>query len=101
MKMIDYVLFFADEEQCAEWDAQLLAEYPILANEPGESWRTAPGWYWRSDNDDDDGPFETYEECAADAERAQRLVEIGGPIAIAEVIGQQMGLIPPSSPTKH
>jgi hypothetical protein len=43
-------IFFADTARCAEWDAQLLADYPNLTHSADQSWRTKPGWYWRYRN---------------------------------------------------
>jgi hypothetical protein len=69
-------IFYADEEHCGEWDAQLLSEFPFLATTT-EEWRTKPGWYWRRSTGSqvlhDDGPFKTRQECERNAERVRAL----------------------------
>ena len=87
-------IFYADAAQCAEWDAQILAQRPILANAKDQSWRTQAGWYWRCEQLEelDGGPFETREECEADARRAATAL---GPEAIADALGDAThGLAP-------
>jgi hypothetical protein len=85
-------IFYADERQCAEWDAQLLAEYPALATTT-EEWRTTPGWYWRGLKEIDGvdlegGPYDTREECVADFCEQSRMFFIPDRAgAIADVLG--------------
>jgi hypothetical protein len=56
-------IFFADERQCADWDAQLLRDHPQLATADDKSWQTKPGWYWSLSDADYEGPYATREEC--------------------------------------
>jgi hypothetical protein len=80
--MTTMFIFFADQQQCAEWDAQLLADHPSLERST-EEWRTQPGWHWRCE-EQEGGPFETREECEADARRARAAPD---PHEIADVLG--------------
>ena len=98
-------IFYADQQLCAEWDAQLLANHPQLANQE-QPWRTTPGWYWRylPDPDFGDGPFATRQDCERDA---KDFIERGGPdggkLVTAELTDelQRRGLIPRSSEKKQ
>jgi len=62
------MIFYADQQQCDEWNSQLLADLPTLADKT-ESWRIEPGFWWRTE-DDEGGPFATWEECERDLREA-------------------------------
>ena len=84
------IVFFADEHQCAEWDAQLLAKFPNLKTDADQTWHTKPGWRWfvweyLSDWWDPDrealadGACETAEECyTAATEAIDDIVTLNG-----------------------
>jgi hypothetical protein len=64
-------IFYIDENDCADWDRQLLencfddeARRKLLATPPAE-WRAQPGWYF-SLGPDTEGPFASWEEAYAE-----------------------------------
>ena len=87
-------VFYADEAVCFDWDAQVLADRPALADDDDESWRTQPGWYWRCEQlkEFEGGPFATREECEADARRA---ADAADPEAIADALREWLDATPP------
>jgi hypothetical protein len=56
-------MFYADAVQCAQWDDQILGDYPVLASVDRSEWATEPGWYWSLGDDDYEGPYASKDEC--------------------------------------
>lgn len=88
-------VFYADESQCTEWDAALLAEHPTLADEEG--WRTTLGWYWRILDSarreviDEGGPYASAAECRVDCGRAlERLLTGVSPEEVADAVADAL-----------
>jgi hypothetical protein len=92
-------VFYADEARCAAWNAELLAE------NPNQSWRFKPGWYWRCPDLDEEegGPFESEAECKADAADAAKAAFEQGYLELGDALKQHVyGLDPtPRPPRKH
>jgi hypothetical protein len=67
-------IFYADQEQCDEWDRQMMDGLDELGQQklraaPPESWRTQPGFYYSLEIEGKtctEGPFATYDECYAE-----------------------------------